>query len=100
MKVPIQRFTVYGDSMFPALRSGQDVLSLNWSYLGKKPEVGDIVVIKVDGKEMVKRVQNVHDREVFVQGDNQENSIDSRHFGSVDISQIVGKVVYKIDEIP
>lgn len=35
--------------------------------------------------------------EVFVMGDNRENSIDSRHFGCIDIqSQIIGKVIWKL----
>lgn len=85
--------------MSPTLKEGQDVVSFNWSYLGNKPKVGDIVVIKVNGKEMVKRIQNVHDREVFVAGDNMIESTDSRQFGPIDIDQIVGKVVYSSDEV-
>lgn len=80
--------------MTPVLRPGQDILSFNWAYLGGKPQVGDIVVIKVGDKEMVKRVQKVHDREVFVGGDNKKGSHDSRHFGPVNMNQIIGKVVY------
>lgn len=81
--------------MIPTLRPGQDVISFNWAYFGKKPKIGDIVIIKQDGKEIIKRIQNVHDREVFVQGDNEEESTDSRHFGSVKQEQIVGKVIYQ-----
>lgn len=80
--------------MFPTLKAGQDILSFNWVYLGRKPKVGDIVVIKVGGKELIKRVQNVLDHEVFVTGDNQKESIDSRHFGLVEMNQIIGKLVY------
>lgn len=58
------------------------------------------MVIKVEGREMVKRVQNVHDREVFVTGDNKRESTDSRHFGPVKTGQIIGQVVYKSDQIP
>lgn len=39
----------------------------------------------------------VSEGEVFVMGDNRENSIDSRHFGCIDIqTQIIGKVIWKI----
>lgn len=85
--------------MLPTLKPGQDVLSFNWAYFGNKPKVGDIVIIKLARKEIVKRIQKVDGRRVFVIGDNQKSSTDSRHFGKVNINQIVGKVVYpsKID---
>ena len=89
---PIQRFTVNGDSMFPTLKEGQDVLSLNWFF---KPKVGDIIVLKYGGKEMVKRVEKIDDQEVFVVGDNEAESTDSRDFGTVNMDKIVGKVVYQ-----
>lgn len=80
--------------MVPGLQPGQDILSFNWFY---RPKVGDIVVIKQEGKEIVKRVQKVLDREVIIHGDNKEGSTDSRHFGPVEMEQIVGKVVYASD---
>lgn len=95
MKLPISRFTINGNSMLPTLSPGQDVLSFNWAYLGRKPKIGDIVVIKKDGKEMVKRVQKVFDQEIFVSGDNMEESTDSRHFWPIKLDQIIGKVVYQ-----
>ena len=94
MRSPVSRFTISGHSMFPTLHPGQDVLSFNWAYLGRKPKVGDIVVVEVNGKEMVKRVQKVGGRRIFVEGDNKQESTDSRYFGPVNMDQIVGKVVY------
>ena len=86
--------------MVPALQPGQDVLSFNWAYLGTKPKVGDIVVVKVNGKDMVKRVNKVYDRTVYLQGDNREESADSRDFGVVSMNQIIGKVVYTTERHP
>ena len=86
--------------MFPTLKPGQDIISFNWAYLGKKPKIGDIVVIKQDGKELVKRIQKVDGRRIFVTGDNSEKSTDSRHFGTVNVDQIVGKMVYASNEVP
>ena len=80
--------------MYPTLHPGQDVLSFNWAYLGKKPKVGDIVVVRMNGKDMVKRVDKVYDRTVYLTGDNQSGSTDSRDFGPVDKDQIIGKVIY------
>lgn len=91
MKSPVSRYTVYGHSMLPALKDSQDVVSVNWFY---KVKAGDIVVIKQDNREIVKRVKKVEGKQVFVQGDNQKESTDSRKFGPVRIDQVIGKVVY------
>lgn len=96
MKLPISKFTVYGSSMVPSLQPGQDILSLNWFY---KPEVGDTVIIKQDGREMVKRVTKIDGRQILVRGDNTEESTDSRHFGPINVDQIVGKVIYRSGEM-
>lgn len=83
--------------MSPTLKEGQDILSINWFV---NPKVGDIVVIKKSGKEMVKRIDKIMKDKVLVVGDNKSQSIDSRDFGPVKIENIVGKVIYKSDYIP
>ena len=93
MRSPISRFTINGKSMLPTLQPGQNVLSVNWFY---KPKVGEIVVVEVNGKEMVKRVQKVDGRHIFVEGDNKEESTDSRYFGPISRDQIKGKVIYRL----
>ena len=100
MKLPVSRFTVNGNSMVPTLHPGQDILSFNWAYFGKKPKVGDVVVVNVNGREIVKRIQKLDDRHIFVTGDNLEESTDSRDFGEVDMDQILGKVIYGSNESP
>lgn len=78
--------------MKPTLKEGQEVLTFNWG----RPKVGDVVVVKHAGKGMIKRIQKADDRCIFVTGDNPKESKDSRHFGPVDKSQILGKVIYKL----
>ncbi len=90
IRFPIQRFTVHGNSMLPALRPGQDVLVSCWFF---KLKVGDLVVFKKDGKDMIKRVEKIRNSEFFCQGDNKKKSTDSRHFGWIKISEIIGKVI-------
>lgn len=87
----LQRFTVYGNSMVPTLKHGQDVLVRCWFY---QPKAGDMVVIKKDGKEMIKRIQRVSGQKYFVVGDNKKESTDSRRFGLIDKSEIAGKVIF------
>lgn len=92
IKFPLQRFTVFGDSMLPTLKRGQDVLVWCWFYT---PKIGDIVAIKVQGKEMIKRVRQMSsDRGTFVLGDNEKISTDSRKFGPIKKEQIIGKVIW------
>jgi nickel-type superoxide dismutase maturation protease len=100
MKAPISRFTVYGNSMIPTLHSGQDVLSFNWAYIGRKPKVGEIIVLSLNGRDLIKRIEKIMGDEVWVMGDNRAESTDSRDFGTVAIESVVGKVVYSSKEIP
>lgn len=79
--------------MLPDLKTGQEVLVWCWFY---KPKVGDIVVINKNSKDMIKRIHKVSGRKYFVQGDNKRESTDSRSFGSIDKSEIVGKVVFVV----
>lgn len=95
--LPIQRFTIYGNSMLPTLKPGQDILCFNWAYLFSKPKKGDIVVVKVNGRDIIKRIQKYDDRRIFVTGDNQKKSTDSRNFGPIDKSEIIGKVIFIMD---
>jgi hypothetical protein len=78
--------------MLPTLKPGQDILSFNWAYLGKEPKIGDIVILKFEGKDLVKRVKKIDGEKVFVEGDNKEDSLE---VGQVDKSQIIGKVIYQ-----
>lgn len=79
--------------MLPTLKPGQDVLVLCWFV---KPKAGDIVALKVKGKEMIKRIQMSSDSGIFVIGDNKKESTDSRKFGWIKKKEIIGKVVFVI----
>ncbi len=85
--------------MFPTLKEGQDIISFNWAYLGRKPAVGEIIVINFNGRDQVKRVIKIAGDQIFVEGDNKLESTDSRHFGPITKENIIGKVVYGPNEI-
>ncbi len=82
--------------MEPALHAGDYVVVNRRAYRTRDPQAGDIVVLKdpeAPGQFLVKRVMS-GDRQagVFVMGDNEAESRDSRHFGLVPVPQVVGKV--------
>jgi len=85
--------------MVPTLLPGDRVLV--WRGIGplRPPiRVGDLVALgdpRAPDRLMVKRVAGVAGTEVFVGGDNQAASTDSRHFGPVSAAAIGGRVIYR-----
>ncbi len=85
-------------SMHPTIKPGQFILADMDSYFYYTPQVNDIVIVELTKREtIIKRViqkpVNVkHDiSDYYLQGDNANNSIDSRHFGPVKFDRIIGK---------
>jgi nickel-type superoxide dismutase maturation protease len=89
------RVKVKGHSMEPALKHNQIVVASSLPYFFGKPQAGDIVVLS-HGKCIIKRIINVKENEIFVVGDNDKESTDSRNFGWLNKRKIIGKVIYKI----
>ncbi|MEM7725941.1 MAG: nickel-type superoxide dismutase maturation protease [Cyanobacteria bacterium P01_A01_bin.45] len=93
-----RRVRVTGFSMTPALLPGEEVLYNPRAYQQRFPEVGDIVVaIHPDkAKQIIKRVTSVlEDGSCFLMGDNHYASTDSRSFGFIPLTQVLGKVTCK-----
>jgi signal peptidase I len=115
---------VDGKSMQPAIMKGDYALVNCYSYVFSAPKKGDIVLVKrktevpSDNNNLsIKRItgipgdtvqfmnakdnsQNVTvtlpDGEYFLVGDNTANSYDSRHYGPMKDSEIIGKVIFVI----
>lgn len=76
--------------MLPSLRPGQIVVARQ-KFL--KLKTGDVVIVRHNGLEKIKRIASVDGQQVTVLGDNSSHSTDSRHFGPLNKQDIVGKVL-------
>lgn len=84
--------------MQPTFQSGEEVLVDPKAYLTQEPAVGDVVIAQHPQKniKIVKRVVEVlPNGRFFLQGDNPVESHDSRTFGTVPQSKILGRVTSK-----
>lgn len=80
---------VVGDSMQPTLAHGDIVIAVR-----KKPKIGNIVIARNEGREVIKRVKRITSPTlVYLLGDNAEKSTDSRHYGNVDATSLLGVVI-------
>jgi len=91
-----RRFRVSGDSMYPLLRSGDEVDVDLGAFRDRGPRPGEIVLARHPFKRetvMVKRVAHIEaDGRVFLVGEDPLSSSDSRGFGAVAADAIVGLV--------
>lgn len=82
---------VHGHSMIPSYAPGEVVLV----QYGTRFTVGDVVLINFTDRTDIKRVKEILGSRVFVQGDHEAISIDSRNYGPVNTDLIIGKVIYR-----
>lgn len=52
------------------------------------------MILRHNGLEKIKRVLAVNSQELYVQGDNRNESTDSRHFGTVPKSTVIAKLLF------
>jgi phage repressor protein C with HTH and peptisase S24 domain len=76
--------------MMPTIEPGKLLVASRTSKIKK----GNLVIAKVDEREIVKRVSEVKHSKIYVLGDNSNASTDSREFGWLNKSQIIGKIIW------
>jgi type IV secretory pathway protease TraF len=77
--------------MLPTLRPGHIVVATGrFGHLLP----GDVVIVQHGGLEKVKRIVHLSEDRLFVIGDNQEHSTDSRVFGWLHRSSVEGRLIW------
>ena len=87
---PVMVRRVHGHSMVPVLPPGTVVWGLKW-FVTLEP--GDVVIFSHEGKEKIKRIADIKDNEVYLLGDFEEESTDSRHFGWLPVESVLARII-------
>jgi phage repressor protein C with HTH and peptisase S24 domain len=82
---------IVGHSMMPVLPPSTLVIGFKTF---KKPKPGQIIIFTHEGKEKIKRVEKVEKNKVYVTGDNQADSSDSRQFGWVTNDEVIARIIW------
>jgi phage repressor protein C with HTH and peptisase S24 domain len=82
---------VYGHSMMPVLPPGTIVFGWRWF---RRLRPGDVVIFWHNNKEKIKRIDRLEDRKVYVLGDHEPASTDSRDFGWLDADTVIARLVW------
>lgn len=83
---------VTGDSMLPAYPPGK-VLLVRRLHKNSRLRPGQVVMIRHNGLDKLKRLHAVEGGRIYVLGDNPLASTDSRHFGWLPAEAVQGVVI-------
>lgn len=98
--LPLRLVEVQGPSMAPALRHG-DVVLVSWGRRQCHIAAGAVVVVQLPGrplgvKRVVRLVPAADGEQLWVQGDNDLATTDSREFGALPHSAVRGRVIARV----
>lgn len=82
---------VVGHSMLPVLPPG--TLVYGWKRF-RKLKPGKVIIVLVEGKEKIKRLEEVKDNQIFVIDDHPDGSTDSHDFGWLPEESVVARVIW------
>ena len=93
---------VAGNSMLPAFADGDRILIKHRNSDLQPIHVGEVVMVEREGELMLKRVTRYEIGShtgvgmISVEGDNKDESIDSRHWGAVPSRFVKARVIRKL----
>jgi phage repressor protein C with HTH and peptisase S24 domain len=82
---------VVGDSMMPGFADDSLIIVKKTN----KFQVGDVVGFKFNDNILIKRIAKIKQKQYYVLGDNQNNSLDSRKLGWLGIEKLIFKVIFR-----
>ena len=82
---------IIGDSMVPTLNEHNIVIG---SGLFTNLVENDLVLFHHEGLDKIKRISKIGDNKIFVVGDNNQSSRDSRVFGWIPLSSVQAKIIW------
>ncbi len=82
--------------MYPTLKPGEEVFVNLQAYRKQLPKVGEVILVQHPQRsdlKILKRITAVSPQNMlFIEGDNPDESTDSRHYGMVPLSLVYGRV--------
>lgn len=81
---------IVGDSMLPAFKDNNIVLAVK----SRHPKVGKVIVVQHDGLEKIKRLIETRPGEIYIVGDNTDQSTDSRTLGWLPETAIKARIIW------
>lgn len=91
----IRLFRIQGNSLTPLFKEGELVLGIKPSKLFSLKKNSIVTFSHRKVGTMIKRIKTIQDDEVFVEGTIPQ-SLDSRTFGTLALSKIQYKILFKI----
>ena len=91
LRKPLVIRRIVGHSMLPILPPGTLVLG---SGLLPRARRHAVVIVSHEGKEKIKRITDIRDNMIYIIGDHEDDSTDSRHFGWLPKTSVVATIIW------
>jgi hypothetical protein len=88
---PVMIRRIQGHSMVPVLPPGTLVYAWRWF---RRVHPQKVIIFTRENREIIKRVDHLNDEGLYVLGDHEETSTDSRHYGSVPLDSVEAVVFW------
>ncbi len=79
--------------MLPKFSPDDIIIVSTLPYLFTSPKVGDVILFKKNGKNFLKRIRNIQEKKIAVQGDNKKDSL---VVSDIEKKDIIGKILIKL----
>lgn len=87
-------FRISGHSMMPVLKPNDKIVISSLPYFFSQPKVGDVILLRYNGKILVKRIAEISNAKLLVVGDNKKDSLKTN---PIERNDILGKVILSLN---